>query len=126
MPTGELALATFLHRWHDRTQHHISASQCETMKLADLLALADAQDSERWNALTLGYTDPLGAAWLRQAIASSSASLDDGDVVCFAGAQEALYAALQALLSPDDHAIIVLPNYPAVETLAAKRCQVSG
>ena len=54
------------------------------------------------------------------------ASVDDGDVVCFAGAQEALYAALQALLSPNDHAIIVLPNYPAVETLAAQRCQVSG
>lgn len=55
------------------------------------------------------------------------ASLDDGDVVCFAGAQEALlYAALRALLSPDDHAIIVLPNYPTVETLAAQRCQVSG
>ena len=122
----ELALATYLSRWHASTRHHISASQCETMPLAELVALADAEDAARWSTLTLGYTDPLGAEWLRHAIASRCESLHETDVLCFAGAQEALYATLHALLLPDDHAIVVVPNYPAVEALALTLCRVSG
>jgi len=66
----DLELATYLSRQHDRTKHHLSASECETMALADLVALADAEDLERWTTLRLGYTDPLGAPWLRAAAAS--------------------------------------------------------
>ena len=117
---------SYLTRWHAGTRHHISASQCETMPLSELLALADAEDARRWNSLALGYTDPMGAPWLRATIASACESLAASDVACFAGAQEALFAVLHALLSPDDHAIVVLPNYPAVETLALDLCRVSG
>ncbi len=123
---GELAVAGYLSRRHERARHHLSASQCEATSLHALLALADAEDLHRWSTLNLGYTDPHGAAWLRQAIASQSQALGAGDIVCFAGAQEALHAALHALLSPGDHAIVVLPNYPAVETLALGLCDVSG
>ena len=88
--------------------------------------MADAEDLHRWNTLSLGYTNPRGAVWLRAAIASTSGAVGVEDVVCFAGAQEALHAALHALLGPGDHAIVVLPNYPAVETLALGLCDVSG
>ncbi len=125
-PVRELELATYLSRLHGRTEHHLSASECETMALADLLALADAEDRERWAKLRLGYTDPLGAPWLRVAAASSYDSITEHDLVCFAGAQEALYAALHALLAPGDHAIIVLPSYQSMETLSLGICDVSG
>ena len=123
---AELAVASYLSRWHERAQYHMSASQCEATTLPSLLALADAEDMQRWNNLSLGYTDPRGAIWLRAAIASVNRRVGVEDIVCFAGAQEALHAALHALLDPGDHAIIMLPNYPAVETLALGLCDVSG
>ena len=125
-PVRELELATYMSRLHGRTEHHLSASECETMALADLLALADAEDRERWAKLRLGYTDPLGAPWLRAAAASGYDAVTERDLACFAGAQEALYAALHALLVPGDHAIIVLPSYQSIETLSLGLCDVSG
>lgn len=38
-PARDLELATYLSRWHASAAHHLSASECETMALADLLAL---------------------------------------------------------------------------------------
>ncbi len=125
-PEHELALASYLSCWHGTTRHHISASQSETMTVAELLELGDGEDLERWRTLQLGYTDPLGAPWLRRAIAAGYGAAQDADVVCFAGAQEALFAVLHALLGRSDHAIVVLPNYPAVEALALSLCNVSG
>ena len=125
-PGRELELATYLSRLHEATPHRLSASECETMTLADLLAHADADDAQRWATLRLGYTDPLGADWLRAAAAQSYEMATASDLVCFAGAQEALYAALHALLVPGDHAIVVLPSYQSMETLALSLCAVSG
>ena len=125
-PVRDLELATYLSRLHDRTEHHLSASECETMALADLIALADPEDAARWAGLRLGYTDPLGAPWLRAAAATGYTAIDEAGIVCFAGAQEALYAVMHALLSPGDHAIVVLPSYQSIETLAIGLCDVSG
>ncbi len=125
-PEHELALAGFLSREHGTARHHLSASQSETVSIPALLALADDEDRRRWDTLQLGYTDPLGAPWLRGTIAGSYRSAAAHDVVCFAGAQEALFAVLHALLGRGDHAIVVLPNYPAVEALALSLCSVSG
>ncbi len=125
-PARDLALATFLSSQHHRTEHHLSASECETMAIGELLALADPEDAARWATLRLGYTDPLGAPWLRSAAASGYEGAAEADIVCFAGAQEALYASMHALLSPGDHAIVVLPSYQSIETLALGLCDVSG
>ena len=116
-PARDLELATFLSGWHHATEHHLSPSECETMGLADLLALADDADRARWDTLDLGYTDPGGAPWLREALAVGYAALGPDDLVCFAGAQEALYATLRAVQAPGHHAVVVLPSYQSMETL---------
>ncbi len=125
-PGRDLELSTYLSRLHDRTVHHLSASECETIGLVELLALADEADARRWATLRLGYADPIGAIWLREAAAAGYRSVTASGLVCFAGAQEALFAALHALLSPEDHAVIVLPSYQSMETLALSLCEVSG
>ena len=126
VPARGLELAAMLSRLHDRTMHHLSASECETMSLADLLGLADTEDQARWAALRLAYTDPLGAPWLRASIAASYGSIGIENLVSFAGAQEGIYAVLHALLQPGDHAIVVVPGYQSVETLALGLAHVSG
>lgn len=125
-PDRDLELATYLSRLHGKARHHMSASECESMSLAELLRLANPQDHERWTNLRLEYTDPLGAPWLREAAASAYQRISAGELVCFAGAQEALYATLHALLGAGDHAIIIVPSYQSMETLALSLCDVSG
>ena len=125
-PERELELSSLLARLHDRTRHHLSASECETMTVSALLALADAEDRARWERLTLAYTDPLGAPWLRTTIAGQYRSLQPEDLVCFAGAQEGLYAVLHALMAPGDHAVVVVPGYQSMETLPLGLGEVTG
>ena len=125
-PSRDLELATHLSRRHARAPYHLSASECETMRLSELVSMADPQDAKRWEKMTLGYTDPAGPDWLRAAIAVGYAKVAEDSLVCFAGAQEALYATLHSILSPDDHAIVVLPSYQSMETLPLGLCAVSG
>lgn len=125
-PSRELELAAFLARHYHTASHHLSASECETTSLAQLLALADEEDAARWASLDLAYTDPLGAAWLRATIASTYATLSPTDAVCFAGAQEGLYAVLHTLLQPGDHALTVVPGYQSMETLTMGLAAATG
>ncbi|MDK1493870.1 pyridoxal phosphate-dependent aminotransferase [Sinorhizobium sp. 7-81] len=110
-------LETHFSRWEFTARHHMTASDSETMTMAELLSLADDADREAWEQLTLGYTETHGAPALRQAIAATYEGLDAGDILCFAGAEEGLYCAMLALLGPEDHAIVTVPNYQSMETL---------
>jgi len=47
-------------------------------------------------------------------------------VLCLAGAGEGIYAAMRVLLTPQDHAIVVVPNYQSAETIALEVCEVTG
>ncbi len=120
------ALAAFLARWSAGIRHDLAASDSETLPLAALLALADAEDQRRWAALDLGYADPRGAPWLREAVARRHAGLAADDVLCCAGAQEAASCVLRALLTPDDHAVVVLPLYQPSEQAVTARCAATG
>ncbi|PST21948.1 pyridoxal phosphate-dependent aminotransferase [Mesorhizobium plurifarium] len=104
-------------RWEFTARHHMTASDSETMSMAELLSLADDADREAWERLTLGYTETYGAPALREAIASTYEGLAPEEVLCFAGAEEGLYCAMLALLGPEDHAIVTVPNYQSMETL---------
>ena len=64
----KLHLAELLSVLHPRTTHHLSASECPTLTLPQLLANADADDAARWEAREFAYTDPHGAPWFRQTI----------------------------------------------------------
>ena len=96
------------------------------MGLSELIAFADVDDAMRWQSLTLEYTDPLGADWLRRSISATYEHIRPEDVTCFAGAQEGMYAALHATLGRDDHAIIVTPSYQSLETIPLGICSVSA
>ena len=91
----EFALEAFFSRQQGDVRHQMTASESETTPLADLLRMADEFDLRRWEALKFGYTDPHGALWLRDAIAAHYRRIDAQQVLCFTGAQEAIFAAMQ-------------------------------
>ena len=125
-PPTAFAMADYLDCWGRATRHDLSASDSETLTLPELLALARPDDLERWQALGFGYTQPHGAPWLRAAIAARHARLEAGDILCCAGAQEALSCIATALLNPGDHAVIVLPIYQPSERAITTLCQATG
>ncbi len=114
----DFRLEAYFSRWEFRARYHMTASDAQTVGMDELLALAGDAERARWERLTLGYGETWGSDPLREAIAAGYEGLDAADVLTFAGAEEAIYCALRVLLSKDDHAIVSVPNYQSMETLA--------
>ena len=78
-------------------------------------------------ALPLTYTPTWGTDALRAAIAGTYERVESDDVLVFAGAEEALFWALQELVGPGDHAVVTVPNYQSMESVTlATGAEVSG
>jgi aspartate/methionine/tyrosine aminotransferase len=122
----EFALESFFARWEFAARYHLTASDAQSLPLAELLGLADADGRARWESLSLGYTHSRGLPALRAEIAATYEQLSEDDILCFAGAEEALYLAMQVLLEPADHAVVITPNYQAAETVPMSVCHVTG
>lgn len=123
----DFRLETHFSRWEFQARHHMTASDAETMTMAELLSLAGPEDREAWDRLALGYTQTWGAPSLRDIIADTYDGLSAADILTFAGAEEGLYCAMLALLGPGDHAVVTVPNYQSMETMpVAISGQVTG
>lgn len=122
----DFRLETHFSKWEFRVRHHLTASDAESISTRDLLALATPDEREAFENLWLGYTETFGAPDLREAIASLYRERDAGDVLCFAGASEGIFAANSVILDRDSHAIVVTPNYQSHETLPLAICAATG
>jgi aspartate/methionine/tyrosine aminotransferase len=125
-PLPEFRLEKHFTRWEFAARHHLTASDAQTLSLAELLALADDDGRERWESLHLGYGETFGLPALREAVADTYDTLAAEDVLCFAGAEEGLYLAMTTLLDPGDHVVVVTPGYQSAETVPLSVCEVSG
>jgi aspartate/methionine/tyrosine aminotransferase len=122
----EFRLESYFARWEFSARYNLTASDAQSLRLAELLDLADADGRARWDSLQLGYTESRGLPALREQIAATYEQVTPDDVLCFAGAEEALYLAMQVLLEPGDHAVVITPNYQAAETVPLSICDVTG
>jgi aspartate/methionine/tyrosine aminotransferase len=122
----DFRLESHFSRWEFQARFNLTASDAQSLSLAELLALATPEDRAAFETMGLGYTQTFGAPDLRVAIASTYDARDADDILCFAGAEEGLYAAMQVLLGAGDHTIVVTPNYQAAETVPLSLCEVSG
>lgn len=122
----DFRLETYFSRWEFTARFHLTASDAQTLTVQELLDLADDDGRGRWEGLHLGYTQTWGLPALREAIAATYNHVAFQDVVCFAGASEAIYLAMQTLLDPGDHAVVLTPNYQTAETTPLSICEVTG
>jgi aspartate/methionine/tyrosine aminotransferase len=122
----DFRLETYFSRWEFAARYHLTASDAQTMSLRGLLELADDDGLARWSSLDLGYTRTYGLPALREAIASTYSAVEPEDILCFAGASEAIFLAMRTLLRPDDHAVVLTPNYQTAETTPLSVCAVTG
>lgn len=122
----DFVLETHFSKWEFNAKYHMTASDSQSMSLAELLAMGTAKDIDAYNNLWLGYTETWGAADLREEIGKTYEHLSAENILCFAGAEEGVYTAMRVILKKGDHAIVVVPNYQAAETIPLDICEVSG
>ena len=111
---ADFALERFFARWEFSVDHQLSASDVEPLRLRELLALADADARERWDALSLGYTESNGLPALREAIAGLYPGLSAEDILVLSGAEEGIFLAMHAAIRAGDDAVVVTPAYQSL------------
>jgi aspartate/methionine/tyrosine aminotransferase len=116
-PLPDFRLEVHFSRWEFVARHNLTASDAQTMTVSELLALGSEEDRAAFDDLALGYVPTWGSARLRAAIASTYATCGPEDVLAFAGAEEAMFWALQLLAEPGEHVVVTVPNYQALETV---------
>jgi aspartate/methionine/tyrosine aminotransferase len=119
-------LESYFSKWEFTARYHLTASDAQSMRLADLLGLADDDGRQRWETLELGYTTTWGLSALREEIARTYDNLEPDDVVCFAGASEPIFLAMRVLLDADSHAVVITPNYQSAEALPRAIGEATG
>jgi aspartate/methionine/tyrosine aminotransferase len=115
---ADFTLERYFARWEFAVRHVLCASDPEPVGMHELLALADDDARQRWEELRLGYTESLGLPALREEIATIYPGLTADDVITFAGAEEAIFLSMHALLSPGDHAVVAWPAYQSLHEVA--------
>jgi aspartate/methionine/tyrosine aminotransferase len=102
----------------------LSASDCESLRLSEVLSHADKETAEMWNSLSLGYTESAGHPALREEIAGIYQILKPDDTLVLAP-EEGIFIAMQTLLQPGDEVISISPAYQSLYAVAASMgCRV--
>jgi len=123
----EFRLETHFVRWEFVARHNLTASDAQTLTVRELLELGTDADRAGFAELPLGYVETRGSDRLREAVADTYEVCTPADVLAFAGAEEALFWALQVLAGPGDHVVVTVPNYQAMEAVPrAGGAEVTG
>lgn len=126
IPMRDFALEVYFSKWEFAAKYHLTASDAQSLTLSELLVFASPADRARFDTLHLGYTETFGSRTLLAEVATTYDGIDPSRLLCFAGAEEAIYVAMRVLLTSADHCIVVTPNYQAAETIPLSICDVTG
>ena len=119
MRIPDFDLERFFARYEFSVPYLMCASDVEGWPMADVLALADDEVRGLWDGLRLGYTESMGHPLLRAEIAARLFErLEGEDVLVFSGASEGIFALVNVVLQPGDHAVVVWPAYQSLHEVA--------
>jgi aspartate/methionine/tyrosine aminotransferase len=106
-------LERFFAKYEFNVEYVLCGSDCESFSIEEILALdpgAGGAFKDHW----LGYTESRGDPTLRHAIAGLYDTVGDDEVLVHAGAEEAIFLFMHAMLNPGDHVIVHWPCYQAL------------
>ena len=118
MRMADFELERYFARWEFAVRHLLCASDVEGWPMGELLELADHESAALWRNLRLGYTESPGHPLLRREIASLYDAAEADDVLVLSGAEEGIFALVNVLLAPGDHAIVTWPGYQSLYEVA--------
>ena len=122
----DFKLETYFSEWEFKVRFNLCGSDMESISISELLKMAIKEDKELWDNMQLGYTETYGSLALRSAIANTYKNVKPENILVFAGAEEGIFIAMHTLLTQDDHAIVITPNYQSLETIPNSICSVTG
>ncbi len=116
----EFELEQYFAKYEFSAKYLLGSSDAQTISMKQLLewGMEDEECAELWNNLELGYTESTGLPMLKKEIASMYGGLAEENILCFAGAEEAIYATMRALLKEGDHVCCILPAYQSLISVA--------
>ena len=125
MKIAPFALERYFAKHEFSAQYLLSSSDCESLKMSELLAMADAETARMWEGLTLGYTESPGHPLLRETIAETYGEIEAEEVLVLAP-EEGIFLVMHTLLKPGDHVICTFPGYQSLYEVARSiGCDVS-
>ena len=108
-------LEEYLTQYEFSSPYLLCCSDAESFSMSEILELASTEDKALWDNIHLNYTEPYGLPLLREEIAKSLyPGLKSENILCFAGAEEGIFASLHVLSNPDDHVIVLTPCYQSL------------
>lgn len=117
MSIREFQLERYFARWEFTAPYLLSASDCETVSVGELLDMANVSLTDLAD-LRLGYTESQGDPELRTTIAGLYSRVTPDDVVVTNAPEEAIFLATLALLRPGDRVVVQTPCYQSLFELA--------
>ena len=111
------ALERYFARYEFSTRFILGASDCETLSVAEVLALEPGADREFAN-LRLGYTESKGAPSLRREISRLYNTIAPDEVLVHTGAEEGVFLFMRACLGKGDHLVVHTPCYQSLREVA--------
>ncbi|MFZ5877960.1 MAG: aminotransferase class I/II-fold pyridoxal phosphate-dependent enzyme [Chloroflexota bacterium] len=125
MKLAPFKLERYFAQYEFNTEYLLCSSDCEAMSIAELLALEPGADG-RFQQTWLGYTESQGSPGLRQAICGLYETIQPEQVLVHAGAEEAIFLFMHAMLEKGDHLIVHSPGYQSLSEVARSiGCDVS-
>lgn len=111
MRMPEFLLENHFARYKAACRFNLTSSDVQGVPIHELVEGMDDEVGQLWAGATLAYGPSGGHPLLRQQVAKQYRHAQADDVMVFSGATEAIFAVLNVLLEPGDHAIVVGPIY---------------
>ena len=110
-------LERYFAKYEFNTEYLLCSSDCEAMSIADLLAF-EPDAVEKFQQVWLGYTESQGSPALRKEICKLYETIQPERVLVHAGAEEAIFLFMRAMLRDSDHVIAHTPSYQSLAEVA--------
>jgi aspartate/methionine/tyrosine aminotransferase len=125
MTIAPFELERYFALYEFKLKYLLSPSDCESLSMAELLAMAAPASLELWQDLRLSYTERQGHPQLRNEVANLYQHVSPGNVL-IAAPEEAIFIAMQTLLRPGDQVVAIAPAYQSLHEIARSiGCEVA-
>jgi len=111
----------YFEKYEFTSPYMLSASDCETVRIADLIEMGGGSADELLN-LRLGYTPLGGSVPLRQQISGLYESVAPDQIIVLGTPVEGIFLTCQVLLGKNDHVIALTPAYDSLMHSAQFAC----
>jgi len=125
VPIQPFKLERYFAKYEFSVKYLLSSSDCESLGMVELMEMAAPASRELWETLKLSYTESQGHPLLRAEVSRLYEQISPENVLITAP-EEAIFIAMQTMLEPGEHIIVISPTYQSLFEIARSiGCQVT-